>query len=75
MKKQTYFTLEDLIDLIFEPDFQEIIKYAEKLEYNDKAKAYKVTYEDGKDVEAQTEFYYKKTLKVPPRSVVILVAE
>ena len=34
-----------------------------------------IEYEDGKDVEAQTEFYYKKTLKVPPRSVVILVAE
>ena len=28
-----------------------------------------IEYEDGKDVEAQTEFYYKKTLKVPPRSV------
>lgn len=54
MKKQTYFTLEDLIDLIFEPDFQEIIKYAEKLEYNDKAKAYKVTYEDGENVHKQS---------------------
>ena len=28
-----------------------------------------IEYEDGKDVEAQTEFYYKKTLKVPPSSV------
>lgn len=54
MKKQTYFTLEDLIDLIFEQDFQEIIKYAEKLEYNDKAKAYKVTYEDGENVHEQS---------------------
>lgn len=54
MKQQTYFTLEDLIDLIFEPDFQEIIKYAEKLEYNDKAKAYKVTYEEKKDVHKQS---------------------
>ena len=34
-----------------------------------------VEYEDGKDVESQTEFYYKKSLKIPPRSVVILVAE
>lgn len=54
MKKQTYFTLEDLIDLVFEPDFQEIIKYAEKLEYNDKAKAYKVTYEEREDVHKQS---------------------
>ena len=37
-----------------EPDFQEIIKYAEKLEYNDKAKAYKVTYEDGENVHEQS---------------------
>ena len=54
MKKQTYFTLEDLINLICEPDFQEIIKYAEKLEYNDKAKAYKVTYEDKENVHEQS---------------------
>lgn len=54
MKKQTYFTLEDLIDLIFEQDFQEIIKYAEDLTYDDKAKAYKVTYEDGEDVHEQS---------------------
>lgn len=54
MKKQTYFTLEDLINLIFEPDFQEIIKYAEDLTYNDKAKAYKVTYEDGENVHEQS---------------------
>lgn len=32
-------------------------------------------YEDGKNVEEQTEFYYKKTLKVPPRTVIILTAE
>ena len=32
-------------------------------------------YVDGRDVEAETEFYYKKTLRVPPRTVVILVAE
>ena len=32
-------------------------------------------YEDGKDMEAYTEFYYKKSLKVPPRTVIILVAE
>ena len=54
MKKQTYFTLEDLINLVFEKDFQEIIKYAEKLEYNDKAKAYKVTYEDKENVHEQS---------------------
>ena len=54
MKQQTYFTLEDLINLVFEPDFQEIIKYADDLTYNDKAKAYKVTYEDGKDVHEQS---------------------
>lgn len=46
MKQQTYFTIDDLVNLVNEPDFQEIIKYAEKLEYNDKAKAYKVMYED-----------------------------
>ena len=54
MKKQTYFTLEDLIDLICEPDFQEIIKYADDITYNDKAKAYKVTYEEKKDVYEQS---------------------
>ena len=54
MKKQTYFTLEDLIDLIFEPDFQEIIKYADDITYNDKAKAYKVTYKEKKDVYEQS---------------------
>lgn len=32
-------------------------------------------YEDGKNVEEQTEFYYKKSLKVPPRTVMILIAE
>ena len=32
-------------------------------------------YEDGKNVEEQTEFYYKKSLKVPPRTVIILTAE
>lgn len=54
MREQTYFTIDDLVNLINEPEFQEIIKYAEKLEYNDKAKAYKVTYEDGKDVHEQS---------------------
>lgn len=54
MKKQTYFTIDDLVNLINEPDFQEIIKYAEKLDYNDKAKAYKVTYEEKKDVYKQS---------------------
>ena len=54
MKKQTYFTIDDLVNLINEPDFQEIIKYAEKLEYNDKAKAYKVTYKEKKDVHKQS---------------------
>ena len=32
-------------------------------------------YEDGKNVEEQTEFYYEKSLKVPPRTVIILTAE
>ena len=32
-------------------------------------------YEDGKDFESETEFYYRKTLKVPPRTVIVLVAE
>lgn len=54
MKQQTYFTIDDLVNLVNEPDFQEIIKYAEKLEYNDKAKAYKVTYEDGENVHEQS---------------------
>ena len=34
-----------------------------------------VEYEDGKDMESYTEFYYKKTLKVPPRTAIVLVAE
>lgn len=34
-----------------------------------------VEYGDGKDIEAGTEFFYKKTLRVPPRTVVILTAE
>lgn len=54
MKQQTYFTIDDLVNLINEPEFQEIIKYAEKLEYNDKAKAYKVTYEDKENVHKQS---------------------
>ena len=54
MKQQTYFTLEDLIDIICEPDFQEIIKYADDITYNDKAKAYNVTYEDGENVHEQS---------------------
>lgn len=54
MRKQTYFTIDDLVNLVNEPDFQEIIKYAEKLEYNDKAKAYKVTYEDRENVHKQS---------------------
>ncbi len=32
-------------------------------------------YEDGKDVESLTEFYYKSSLKVPPRTVIILTGE
>jgi glycogen operon protein len=32
-------------------------------------------YRDGKNMEEETDFYYKKTLYIPPRSVVILVAE
>ena len=54
MRKQTYFTIDDLVNLINEPDFQEIIKYAEQFTYNDKAKAYKVTYEDRKNVHKQS---------------------
>ena len=34
-----------------------------------------VEYEDGKDFETMTEFYYRKTLRVPARTVVILTAE
>lgn len=34
-----------------------------------------VEYRDGVDVEMQTEFYYRKSLNVPPRTVIILVAE
>lgn len=34
-----------------------------------------VEFEDGKDVEACTEFYYKRTIQMPPRTVVILTAE
>lgn len=34
-----------------------------------------VEYQDGQDVEAYTEFYYKKTLNMTARTVVILVAE
>ena len=34
-----------------------------------------VKYEDGRDMESYTEFYYKKTLKVPPRTAIVLVAE
>ena len=50
---QQYFTIDDLINLIDEPDFQEIIKYADELTYNDKLKAYKITYEERKDVHKQ----------------------
>lgn len=32
-------------------------------------------FEDGKDMEAHTEFYYKSSLKVPPRTVIILTGE
>lgn len=32
-------------------------------------------YRDGMDVEAQTEFYYRKTVRVPARTVIVLVAE
>ena len=34
-----------------------------------------IDYEDGKDMESLTEFYYKKSIHMPPRSVVVLVAE
>ncbi len=34
-----------------------------------------VEYEDGKDMELSTEFYYKKTLRIPERTVIVLVAE
>ena len=32
-------------------------------------------YKDGKDVELETEFHYKKSLRVTPRTAIILVAE
>ena len=34
-----------------------------------------VEFEDDKDIEACTEFFFKKTLRVPPRTVIVLVAE
>ena len=34
-----------------------------------------VEYEDGKNMENYTEFFYKKSLNVPPRTVIVLVAE
>ncbi|MCM1135994.1 MAG: alpha-amylase family glycosyl hydrolase [Clostridium sp.] len=34
-----------------------------------------VEYEDGKDFEALTEFNYGKSLKIPPRTVIVLTAE
>ena len=34
-----------------------------------------VDYEDGKDIEGETEFQYGSRLKVPPRTAVVLVAE
>ena len=34
-----------------------------------------VTYEDGKNIEALTEFQYKSTLRIPPRTVVVLEAQ
>lgn len=34
-----------------------------------------VKYEDGQDIEALTEFHYKSTLNIPPRTVIILIAE
>lgn len=34
-----------------------------------------VEYEDGLDAELKTEFYYKKTLNIPARTVIVLIAE
>lgn len=34
-----------------------------------------IAYEDGKDMELYTEFFYKKTLRVPARTVIVLAAE
>lgn len=34
-----------------------------------------VEYEEGKDLESQTEFHFRKTLKIPGRTVIVLVAE
>lgn len=34
-----------------------------------------VAYEDGKDIEEETEFQYGTMLKIPPRTAVVLVAE
>ena len=34
-----------------------------------------VEYADGKDIGAETEFHYGSRLKIPPRSVIVLVAE
>ena len=34
-----------------------------------------VEYEDGKDIGKETEFHYGIKLKIPPRTVVVLVAE
>ena len=34
-----------------------------------------VEYEDGKDIEGETEFQYGSRLRVPPRTAVVLVAE
>ena len=34
-----------------------------------------VEYEDGKDIESDTDFQFGSKIKVPPRSAVVLVAE
>ena len=34
-----------------------------------------VEYGDGKDIQAETDFQYGTMLKIPPRTVIVLVAE
>ncbi len=62
------------INAYWEPLYQQLPDLPDGKKWKIKVNTF-LEYEDGKDFTAETEFNFEKSLKVPPRTVVVLAAE
>ncbi len=62
------------INAYWEPLYQQLPDLTDGKKWKIKVNTF-LEYEDGKDFTAETEFNFEKSLKVPPRTVVVLAAE